>query len=175
LKKENLERHVPDCSVNGVQKVKLVDEKDRWVKFKAIQRMLPVPFVIYADLESYTSKLEGPTLEKDQSGSETYELHEPSGYCYHIVSSDPKLNELYSPKWYRGENVIDKLLEDLRQESTNICKILQNVKAMDLTPQEQRQYHKAKRCYLCNKLLGADRVSVVSKFSIILFIYYSNY
>jgi hypothetical protein len=111
-----LNRHVVDCEQHGVQKVKLVEEKDRWLQFKSIQKMLPVPFIIYCDLESYTTKLEGPAREEGkQSGTNSYELHEPSGYCYYIVSSDP--TRTFSPQCYCGPNVIDKLLMELRQRS----------------------------------------------------------
>jgi hypothetical protein len=152
-----LDRHVVDCEKQGLQKVKLVEEKDRWLKFKSIQKMLPVPFIIYCDLESYTCKLNGPEREEGkQTGTNAYELHEPSGYCYHIVSSDP--TRTFSPQCYRGPNVIDTLLSELRQKSEELGKILKSVENMKLTPEQERQFQMVKRCYLCNKLLGADRV-----------------
>ena len=52
-----LKRHVDDCSNNGAQKVELPKEDERWVQFKGIQKMLQMPFVIYADFEAYTCKL----------------------------------------------------------------------------------------------------------------------
>jgi PP-loop superfamily ATP-utilizing enzyme len=72
------------------------------------------------------------------------------------VSSDP--TRTFSPQCYRGPNVIDKLLMELRQRSEELGKILKNVEDMKLTSEQEHQFQKAKRCYLCNKLLGADRV-----------------
>ncbi len=57
--KQAFENHITDCRLHSIQKVLLPDEDNDNVQFKAIQKMPPVPFVIYADLESYTCKLQG--------------------------------------------------------------------------------------------------------------------
>ena len=78
--------------------------------------MLKVPFVIYADFESYTEKL---SMESDHKKSMMpYEKHVPSGFAYLIVCSEPSF--IYEPVVYGGENVIEEFLKRLREESDKI-------------------------------------------------------
>lgn len=151
-----LDRHVVDCSVLGCQKVRMPDHERRWLRFKAIQKMLPVPFVIYADIESYTTKIEGPMKNPSDSSTHPYELHTPSGFAYLIVCSDP--SRVYQPVVYRGHDVINELLRRLREESNRIYDTLKDVVPMELTKDEERQFKEADKCYLCSLKLGNDRV-----------------
>ena len=154
LKQSTLDRHVEDCSKIGAQKVVLPDEDDRWVQFKSIQKMLKVPFVIYADFESYTCKIQGP-LNVGQA-THAYELHEPSGFAYYIVCADS--NRQYKPVVYRGQNVVEMFLKSLRKESDAICEIIKKAAPMRITTAEEFTFQTAERCYLCDELLGTDRV-----------------
>jgi len=57
IKKKLLERHEPDCfALNGTQAIDM-PEKGSKIYFKNHHRMLPVPFVIYADFEAITEKI----------------------------------------------------------------------------------------------------------------------
>ena len=149
-----LKRHVDDCSNNGAQKVELPKEDDRWVQFKDIQKMLQVPFVIYADFEAYTCKLQGPANR--HAATMPYELHELSGFAYHVVCADPA--RIYEPVVYRGPNVVDEFLARLKKESWAIHDILKDVVPMKLSEEEERSFRSADVCYLCEEPLGADRV-----------------
>jgi hypothetical protein len=113
-----------------------------------VQKMLKAPFVIYADLESYTTKLYGP-LNKD-ARTHNYELHEPSGFAYQVVCSESSIHS-FEPVVYRGENVIQELLTRLREEYARIHAILKDVKPMKLTEEEKASFKAAQVCYLCRK------------------------
>ena len=82
--------------------------------------MMPVPFVIYADFESFLCKLEGP--ENMSSSLYFYERHIPSGISCLIISSDP--SRTYIPVVFRGPDVIKEFLKRLKTESDNITTIL---------------------------------------------------
>ena len=147
-------QHTEDCVKFGPQKVVLPHEDECWVKFKATQKMLKVPFVIYADFESYTEK---KSAENDHKKSTTpYEKHVPSGFTYLIVCSEP--SRIYKPVVYRGENVDEEFLKRLREESDKICDELKQIKPMKLSPEEEAAFHKADTCYLCGKPTGEDKV-----------------
>ncbi len=154
--KRTLDAHVEDCCKQGVQKVRLPEPEKRWLRFQAIQKMLPVPFVIYADLESYTCKVQGPAKNPEQSSTHVYEAHEPSGFSYLVVCSDPR--RVYEPVVYRGPDVIKELLCRLKNESDEINDLLQQVVPMKLTDEEERQFKAAENCYLCNQKLNYDAV-----------------
>ena len=59
IRTDLLDNHVEDCKQYGVQKVVMPNRKeDKWVYYKAIERQLPVPMVVYADFESFTKNSE---------------------------------------------------------------------------------------------------------------------
>jgi hypothetical protein len=134
--------------------VVLPDENNCWVKFKSTQKMLPVPFVIYADFESYTCKLQGP--QKATCSTIKYEQHTPSGYAYHIVSSDA--SRVYTPVVYRGPNVVEEFLKKMNEESEKITDILSHPVPIQMTSEDQIDFNQAVDCYLCDTPLGADKV-----------------
>ena len=43
-----------------------------------------VPFVIYADFEAVTEKIDSVTPNPEKSYTEKYQKHTPSGFCYHV-------------------------------------------------------------------------------------------
>ena len=149
-----LDRHVEDCSKFGMQKVVMPKEDDKWVQFKSIQKMLQVPFVIYADFEAYTSKLQGPA--NPQASTHQYELHELSGFAYLVVCADSARS--FQPVVYRGPNVVEELLTRLKQEAWAIHDILSNIVPMQLSVEEEHDFEAAYECYLCEEPLGIDRV-----------------
>ena len=153
-KQLTLDRHVEDCSKLGLQKVMLPNEEEKWVHFKSFRKMLKVPFVIYADFESYTCKIQGP--HNRTQATHAYELHEPSGFAYYIVCADLSLQ--YQPVVYRGQNVVQKFLECLTRESDKICDIMRKNTPMRISTEEEAAFHAAERCYLSDELLGIDRV-----------------
>src|SRR5579863_10685448 len=58
---EILERHKPNCMlVNGKQAVDLPKVGSK-VKFNKLQRLVPVPFIIYADLEALVIPMQNCT------------------------------------------------------------------------------------------------------------------
>ena len=53
-----LNKHKTDCIIiNGKQSIKM-PKKNSFVKFENFHKQLPVPFVIYADFEAITQKID---------------------------------------------------------------------------------------------------------------------
>ena len=75
--------------------------------------MLQVPFAIYADFEAYTCKIQGSMNR--HVVTMPHELHELSGFAYHVVCADSK--RVYELILYRGPNVVDKLIARLKKKS----------------------------------------------------------
>ena len=50
-----------------------------------------VPFIVYADLESFTPQLSACQPNPDNSYPKQYQKHIPSGFCYHIKCFDATL------------------------------------------------------------------------------------
>ena len=146
-------QHTEDCLKFGPQKVVLPNEDECWVNFKVTQKMPKVPFVIYADFESYTVKMS--TENEHKKSTTPYEKHLPSGFVCLIVCSEP--SRVYEPVVYRDENVVEEFLKRLREESNKICDELKLVKPLKLSPEEMA-FQQADTCYLCGKLTGEDKV-----------------
>ena len=151
---EILDIHVEDCNKFGMQKVVMPKEDDKWVQFRSIQKMLQVPYVIYADFEAYSSKLQGPA--NPHPSTHRYELHELSGFAYLVVCLDPA--RTFQPVVYRGPKVLEELLVRLKQESWAIHDVLSNIVPMQMSAGEEHNFKTAYECYLCEEPLGNDKV-----------------
>ena len=100
---------------------------DNILKFNNFHKQLPVPFVIYADFEAITKKVQGckqsEEMKKDKdrrSYTRTYQTHEDCGYGYKVVCY---YGERYSKpiQMYQGENAVYKFMEKMLEE-VEYCK-----------------------------------------------------
>ena len=86
IREDLLLDHEPHCSKHGPQKIKLPNEDNDVLYFMNVQKQLKVPFVIYADFESYLAKCDQQPLNPSISFTEKTQEHKPSGFCYTVVS-----------------------------------------------------------------------------------------
>ena len=106
---EYLNNHKEECLLlNGTQKVEMPQPGTK-VYFKNHQKQLPVPFVIYADFEAITKKIDTCSPPGEKCYTQAYQKHEASGFGYKVVCH---YNQKYSKPAviYRGENVIEKFI-----------------------------------------------------------------
>ena len=79
-----LANHVNNClTINGAQAINMPKQGENILKFNNFHKQLPVPFVIYADFEAITKKVQGckqsEEMKKDKdrrSYMEAYQTHE---------------------------------------------------------------------------------------------------
>ena len=85
--------HAEVCLSNESVKIEM-PKKGSCIEFDKHAKKLRVPFVIYADFESYTERLTENVNTDDQqsypedatkSYTKKYQKHTPSGFCYYIV------------------------------------------------------------------------------------------
>ena len=102
-----LEAHKKDCIIiNGTQKIVMPEEGSR-VQFRNYQNRLPVPFVVYADFEAITRKIDTCSPPQHKSYTQAYQKHEACGFSYKVVCYyDTKYSK--PEVLYRGENVVQK-------------------------------------------------------------------
>ena len=87
------DKHYEYCSSNGHVKVKMLTEKEKWLKFHDGQYQFKVPFMLYADFESilkpvddrYRDRMNTMKTERKDKASYTEKIntHVPSGWCVH--------------------------------------------------------------------------------------------
>ena len=66
-----------------------------FLKFKNFNRSMRVPFVVFADFECYTEKIQTCYPNESRSFTNQYQHHKPSGFCYLIKCFN---DELMKPK-----------------------------------------------------------------------------
>ena len=81
-------------SVSNVDSIKtIMPEKyeNDITKFTNIYKTQDVPFVIYADFESFTEKISTCENNPDKSFTNQYQHQTPSGFCLHLKCYDDSL------------------------------------------------------------------------------------
>ena len=82
---EHLENQKEECLLlNGTQRIEMPEEGSK-VYFHNHQKQLPGPFVIYADLETITKKIDTCSPPGGKSYTQAYQKHEASGFGYKVV------------------------------------------------------------------------------------------
>ena len=132
-------------------------EKGSRVQFHNYQNKLPVTFIIYADFETITRKINTCSPRGDKSYTQAYQKHEASGFGYKVVCH---YDQKYSKPAviYRGENVIQKFYQNLSEE-VNYCQRIITEKAkrrLVMTKKNEEDFQKAKKCWICEKEYKRD-------------------
>ena len=135
------------------------------LKFNNFHKQFPVTFVIYADFEAITKKVQGckqsEEMEKDKdtrSYTEAYQTHEDCGYGYNVVCCYKKK---YSKpiQTYRGENAVYKFMEKMLEE-VEYCKVVVKKrfnKPLVMTEDDETHFKLMDKCHFCgNKYTEKD-------------------
>ena len=106
-----LEAHKPDCRGVGqtAVRVEMTEAGKNKLTFQNHHKQFPAPFVIYADFEALTTKIEGPELNPSVSNTQRTQLHDTCSYCYVVVRCDGKTG---TPVEYRGPNAAEHFLKN---------------------------------------------------------------
>ena len=115
--------HREDCLLlNENQVIKMPDEGST-IYFKNHKKMLPAPFVIYADFEAITEKIDSCLPPDDKSYTSTYQSHKACGYGYKLVC---RYDNKYSKpvEIYRGGDAIEKFILQMMREVKDCQRIV---------------------------------------------------
>ena len=137
-------RHCHYCQT-GEPAIKMPD--DSKLKFKNYHRQLENPVTIYADFEAFQENV----TETISDNTKLICEQKPTGFAYMVVSPFP---ELCKPvKVYRGPDASEVFVDNLLDECDDAGKILNFVKPMIFTPENERLYRRATICHICQKPL----------------------
>ena len=149
---EALNKHKEYCNEYEAVKIQL-PKKGTMLEFKNYHRFEKVPFIVYADFESFIIPLGTCDLNPNISYTKQYQKHEPSSFCYYIKCFD---NEVYESKLvsYTGEDAAQKFVEMLEED----IKIIANIpeKKIIFGKKEKEQFDKETKCWICNKEFNDD-------------------
>ena len=155
-----LVKHTNSClTINGAQAINMPKQGDDILKFNNFHKQLPVPFVIYANFEAITKKVQGckqsEEMEKDKdkrSYTKAYQTHKDCGYGYKVVCC---YDDKYSKpiQMYQGENAVYKFMEKMLQE-VEYCKAVVKKcfsKPLAMTEDDEQHFRTMDGCHICGE------------------------
>ena len=157
---ESLDNHSEYCSLHDAQKI-VLPKPGSTLKFKHYYRSMRVPFVVYADFESFLKPIDACQPNPTESFTNKLQKHTPSSFCYHIKCFDDSLYK-QDPVTFTTESEYDdvaKIFVDmLEQNIKSIYQRFKFVKKMEFGVREKKLYDSATTCHICEEELGEDRV-----------------
>ena len=133
--------------------------------FTNYYRSQSVPFVVYADFESFTKPIhtcqpaERPELDTKDSYTKKYQKHEPSGFCYYIKCFD---DSVYSQdlkiRWSSPRNPLKmmshRFLWKLLRKTLYLPRVQISEEDVLWTSGWEREiYQKSSHCHICKDSL----------------------
>ena len=154
---KSLEKHTEYCQNNEEVKIEMPMIKDdegkflgpEYIYFKNHYKKQRVPFVVYADFECFTEKIDTCQPDDGKSFTNQYQKHSPSGFSYLIKCFD---DELLSPhlRHYTAESPDDNIpqlfIESLEKDIKEIYNRFKKPKKMVMTREDRMTYKKATHC-----------------------------
>ena len=162
---KSFKQHTESCLSNEAVKTSM-PEKGTTTKFDKFGKTLEVPFVIIADFESFTEKVNSNGVYDDQqSYTKKYQKHTPSGFFYYIVYRGGvyKKPVVYSQgeQSYTGENVEEEFCKRLEIETQEIYdKYFKNIVSIRMTQDDLDKYEETNVCHICEKTIDNEDVKV---------------
>ena len=156
--KNLLERHKGDCFlINGTQAIEMPAEGSK-IYFKTHHKMQPVPFVIYADFEAITEKIDTCQPSNQKSYTTSYESHRACGFGYKVVchydQSYSKPVEIYRGGKEEGkEDVIERFIQKMFEEVRSCQGVMREYfnKPLKMTAENERDFQNSSSCYICGR------------------------
>ena len=159
---KSLEKHKEYCQNNEAVKIEMPMIKDdegkflgpEYIYFKNHYKKQRVPFVVYADFECFTEKIDTCQPEEGKSFTNQYQKHSPSGFSYLIKAFD---DELLSPKLvhytakFPDEDIPQLFIESLEKDIKEIYNRFKKPKKMVMTREDRMTYKKATHCHICEE------------------------
>ena len=155
---ESLDKHLEYC--NAYEAVK-TEMSGGTLSFKNYNRSMRVPFIVYADFESFIKPIDTCKPNPKNSYTKQYQKHTPSSFSYYIKCFD---DEVYSPKLVTytantdNEDVAHICVNMLEEDVKSIYKRFSTPKEMIFGTKEREEFDEATECWICHGELGLDRV-----------------
>ena len=159
---KSLEKHTEYCQNNEEVKIEMPMIKDdegkflgpEYIYFKNHYKKQRVPFVVYADFECFTEKIDTCQPDDGKSFTNQYQKHSPSGFSYLIKCFD---DNLFSPKLVKytakspDDDIPQLFIESLEKDIKEIYNRFKKPKKMVMTREDRINYKKATHCHICEE------------------------
>ena len=151
---KSLNKHTEYCQNNEAVKIEMPFPEN--IQFKNFYKKQRVPFVVYADFECFTEKIDTCQPDDSKSFTNQYQKHKPSGYSYLIKCFD---DNLFSPKLVKytaespDEDIPQLFVESLEKDIKEIYNRFKKPKKMVMTQEDKIDFRRATHCHICEEEL----------------------
>ena len=157
---EKLENHKKYCEEEESVKITM-PPPNTFINFKNFVHSEKAPFAIYADFESELKPLDNCNPDPNQSYTKKYNKHKAVSFSYYIKSFNESVYKSKLRSYVREEEEDPDATETFIKWLEEDVKIIANLgnKPMNITPEEEKQFKQASKCWICGNLLNLqDRV-----------------
>ncbi|XP_065679086.1 uncharacterized protein LOC136093770 [Hydra vulgaris] len=157
---ESLSKHRLYC--DSVDSIRVeMPEPNTMLEFTNYNRSMKVPFVIYADFESFIKLIDTCTPNPDESYTKQYQKHTPSSFCYYIKCFDESIEKTikktirhsilatFTADSENKQNFVYHLEADIKKIYN---KYLKFPKDIIFTSKDEEEFNNAKICHICEDL-----------------------
>ena len=147
---EKLATHKEYCGAHEAVKIEMPKEGST-ISFKHLYKSMRVPFIVYADFESFIKPIDTCNPNPENSYTKQYQKHTPSSFCYYIKCFDDKVY-YKDPVTYTAktddEDVAQKFVEMLEAD----IKVIGNIpsKKMIFGKKDREEFDEMAECWICN-------------------------
>ena len=160
LNSETLSKHFTYCKEHSSVRIEL-PEKNSSMRFSHKERSMRVPFVVYADFESFITPINTCTPDPNKPYTKQYQKHTPSSFCYYIKCFDEKVYKR-KPVTFTAtsetDNVAKIIVERLEEDIKEIYEMIKFPKKMSMTSEERNDFNAATVCHIYGEDLESDKV-----------------
>ncbi|XP_065653011.1 uncharacterized protein LOC136080322 [Hydra vulgaris] len=157
---ESLSKHKLYCNTHGSVCNKLPNPGST-MQFIHHNRSMIVPFIVYADFESFIKSINTCTPNPNESYTQRYQKHTPNSFCYYIKCFDESFYQS-SPVTFTASSETDDVAQifvnSLQEDIKKICDSIKFPKKMIFTPENKYDFNAAIKCHICGEDLGKDKV-----------------
>jgi hypothetical protein len=104
--------------------------------------------------------MDGCLNDPDQSYTDPYQRHEPSGFTLYVVGTGMAPTS-FKPYEYRGPNTAKECVKVLGQFESRIMEDIHKNTPMAMTEEDETEYSNATRCHICGEDLNGDKGGTV--------------
>ncbi len=123
-KEDTLNKHLEYCGANETVRTIFFLEEGSFTHFKNYYKSMRVPFAVYAVFECFTEKLNNVRPSKDSQYTLKYQKHEPSGFCFLIVSPYFEFELVIYTKKSDNEDIGRIFFETIETEIRKVCDMI---------------------------------------------------
>ena len=147
--------------INGEQTIRMPRKGNNILQFQNYHKQMPAPFIIFAELEAITKKIQGCQPNNTQSYTDKYQKHTGCSYGYKVVCCcDDKYTK--PVQIYRDQKPIKKFMKEMLSEVQHWQKIIatQFKKPLQMTDEDEQHFQAAEECHICNQKYSKKDIRV---------------